>query len=221
MGLELPSPVSATCHVERGRTSDGARGALLAQSTARPAWAQRPPLSALGSKNEPLAPLMHRQCAPPGMQSAHHFAHDHTAVSASSNNVPFSIRSSAPLFGSLPGMGSGLSLEGRSGRMLSAGIHGAASQSGGRFASALMALATRALTASAAHRVARGLGGSQGGHVSRCGAGAAPMLAPPFGRGLRGPRVTRFLCLCLEAPTSAALCFSLTASTPAAPRPWG
>jgi len=135
MGLELPSPVSATCHVERGRTSDGARGALLAQSTARPAWAQRPPLSALGSKNEPLAPLMHRQCAPPGMQSAHHFANDHTAVSASSNNVPFSIRSSAPLFGSLPRMGSSLSLEGRSGRMLSAGIHGAASQSGGRFAS--------------------------------------------------------------------------------------
>jgi len=137
MGLELPSPASASiCHVERDRASDGARGALLAQSTARPAWAPRPPLSALSSKNEPLAPLMQRHCAPPGVQSAHHFANDHAAVSASSNNVPISVRSSAPLlFGSLPRMGSTLSLEGRSGRMLSAGIHGAASQSGGRFPS--------------------------------------------------------------------------------------
>ena len=85
---------------------------------------------------------------------------------------------------------------------------------------ALMALATRALSAWAAHRVAWGLGGSQEGHVSRCGAGAAPMLAPPVWTWAEGTALAA-LCPCLEAPTSAALCFSLTASTPAAPRPWG
>ena len=248
--------------------AEGARGALLAQRTARPAWAQRPSLSALGSRNEPLrlrcctdsvrlCATRHANGTPFRKRPRHclstcHSPSDHRlrcsarcqgwAVDSASRVVVegCSVLDSMVLLvrvgdasGSLrppsalpqpflsPPSALPQSFLGHSGRMLSAEIHGATSQSGGRFASALMALATRALTASAAHRVAWGLGGSQGGHVSRCGAGAAPMLAPPFGRGLRGPRVTRFLCLCLEAPTSAALCLSLTASTPAAPRPWG